>query len=92
VDFSLSLLVFAVSSNFFKRSTKMLNVNEMKREVVGQMWEDNNNIGKLIECLSALDRLSHSGAYDLNDQIATMEKLREKMYEVIERSSAIIGE
>ena len=70
----------------------MLNVNEMKREVVGQMWEDNNNIGKLIECLSILDRLSHSGAYDLNDQIATMEKLREKMYEVIERSSAIIGE
>ena len=70
----------------------MLDVNEMKREVVGQMWEDNNNIGKLIECLSTLDRLSHSGAYDLNDQIATMEKLREKMYEVIERSSAIIGE
>jgi hypothetical protein len=70
----------------------MLNVNEMKKEIVGKMWEDNNNIGRLVECLSALDRLNDSGAYDLNDQIATMEKLVEQMYAVIERSLAIIGE
>ena len=70
----------------------MLNVNEMKKDIVDKMWVDNNNIGRLVECLSAMDRLSHSGAYDLNDQIATMEKLVEKMYEVIDRSVAIIGE
>jgi hypothetical protein len=58
----------------------MLNVNEMKKEIVGKMWEDNNNIGRLVECLSALDRLNASGAYDLNDQRATMEKLIEQMY------------
>jgi hypothetical protein len=70
----------------------MLYVNEMKKEIVGKMWEDNNNIGRLVECLSALDRLNHSEAYDLNDQIATMEKLVEQMYAVIERSSSVIGE
>ena len=70
----------------------MLYVNEMKKEIVGKMWEDNNNIGRLVECLSALDRLNDSGAYDLNDQIATMEKLVEQMYQVIDRSLAIIGE
>ena len=70
----------------------MLNVNEMKKDIVDKMWVDNNNIGRLVECLSAMDRLSHSGAYDLNDQIATMEKLVEKMYEVIDRSFAVIGE
>jgi hypothetical protein len=70
----------------------MLNVNEMKKEIVGKMWEDNNNIGRLVECLSALDRLNASGAYDLNDQRATMEKLIEQMYQVIDRSLAIIGE
>ena len=70
----------------------MLYVNEMKKEIVGKMWEDNNNIGRLVECLSALDRLNDSGAYDLNDQIATMEKLVEQMYAVIERSSSVIGE
>ena len=70
----------------------MLNVNEMKKEIVGKMWEDNNNIGRLVECLSALDRLNDSGAYDLNDQIATMEKLVEQMYAVIERSNSVIGE
>jgi hypothetical protein len=70
----------------------MLDVNEMKKEIVGKMWEDNNNIERLIECLSALDRLNDSGAYDLNDQIATMEKLVEQMYAVIERSNSVIGE
>ena len=70
----------------------MLNVNEMKKEIVGKMWEDNNNIERLVECLSALDRLNASGAYDLNDQRATMEKLIEQMYQVIDRSLAIIGE
>ena len=70
----------------------MLNVNEMKKDIVDKMWVDNNNIGRLVECLSAMDRLSHSGSYDLQDQIATMEKLIEKMYEVIDRSVAIIGE
>jgi hypothetical protein len=70
----------------------MLDVNEMKKEIVGKMWEDNNNIGRLVECLSALDRLNDSGAYDLNDQIATMEKLVEQMYAVIERSNSVIGE
>ena len=70
----------------------MLDVNEMKKEIVGKMWEDNNNIERLVECLSALDRLNDSGAYDLNDQIATMEKLVEQMYAVIERSSSVIGE
>ena len=75
-----------------KRITKMLDVNKMKKEIVGKMWEDNNNIGRLVECLSALDRLAHAEAYDLQDQIATMEKLIEKMYEVIDRSLAIIGE
>ncbi len=70
----------------------MLDVNQMKKEIVGKMWEDTNNIGRLVECLSALDRLNDSGAYDLHDQIATMEKLIEKMYEVIDRSLAIIGE
>ena len=70
----------------------MLYVNEMKKEIVGKMWEDNNNIGRLVECLSALDRLNDSGAYDLNDQRATMEKLIEQMYQVIDRSLAVIGE
>ena len=70
----------------------MLNVNEVKKDIVDKMWVDNNNIGRLVECLSAMDRLSHSGSYDLQDQIATMEKLIEKMYEVIDRSVAIIGE
>jgi hypothetical protein len=70
----------------------MLDVNEMKKEIVGKMWEDNNNIERLVECLSALDRLNDSGAYDLNDQIATMEKLVEQMYAVIERSNSVIGE
>ena len=70
----------------------MLDVNKMKKEIVGKMWEDNNNIGRLVECLYALDRLAHAEAYDLQDQIATMEKLIEKMYEVIDRSLAIIGE
>ena len=70
----------------------MLDVNEMKKEIVGKMWEDNNNIGRLVECLSALDRLNDSGAYDLNDQIATMEKLVEQMNAVIERSNSVIGE
>jgi hypothetical protein len=70
----------------------MLNVNEMKNDIVDKMWIENNNIGRLVECLSAMDRLSHSGAYDLQDQIATMEKLIEKMYEVIDRSRAVIGE
>jgi hypothetical protein len=70
----------------------MLNVNEMKKDIVDKMWVDNNNIGRLVECLSAMDRLPHSGSYDLNDQIATMEKLVEKMYEVIDRSRAVIGE
>ncbi len=70
----------------------MLNVNKMKKKIVGKMWEDNNNIGRLVECLSALDRLAHAEAYELNDQIETMEKLTEKMYEVIKRSLAIIGE
>ncbi len=70
----------------------MLDVNEVKKDIVGKMWEDNNNIGRLVECLSALDRLSHSGAYDLHDQIATMEKLVEKMYAVIDRSNSVIGE
>ncbi len=70
----------------------MLDVNQMKKEIVGKMWEDTNNIGRLVECLSALDRLNDSGAYDLNDQIATMEKLIEKMYEVIDRSRLVVGE
>jgi len=70
----------------------MLNVNQMKKDIVGKMWEDNNNIGRLVECLSALDRLNHSEAYDLHDQITTMEKLIEQMYEVIDRSTVIIGE
>jgi K+-sensing histidine kinase KdpD len=70
----------------------MLDVNEMKKEIVGKIWEDNNNIERLVECLSALDRLNDSGAYDLNDQIATMEKLVEQMYAVIERSNSVIGE
>mgnify|MGYP001340305680 FL=1 len=70
----------------------MLNVNQMKKDIVGKMWEDNNNIARLVECLSALDRLNHSEAYDLHDQIATMEKLIEQMYEVIDRSIVIIGE
>ena len=70
----------------------MLDVNQMKKDIVGKMWEDNNNIGRLVDCLSALDRLNHSEAYDLNDQIATMEKLVEQMYQVIDRSLAIIGE
>lgn len=70
----------------------MLNVNEMKNDIVDKMWIENNNIGRLVECLSAMDRLSHSGSYDLQDQIATMEKLIEKMYEVIDRSRAVIGE
>ena len=70
----------------------MLDVNEMKKEIVGKMWEDNNNIERLVECLSALDRINDSGAYDLNDQIATMEKLVEQMYAVIERSNSVIGE
>mgnify|MGYP003636454448 CR=1 FL=1 len=70
----------------------MLDVNEVKRDIVDKLWVENNNIGRLVECLSAMDRLSHSGSYDLNDQIATMEKLTEKMYEVIKRSLAIIGE
>ena len=70
----------------------MLNVNEMKKDIVNKMCRENNNIERLVECLSAMDRLSHSGAYDLNDQIATMEKLVEKMYEVIDRSFAVIGE
>ena len=70
----------------------MLYVNEMKKEIVGKMWEDNNNIGRLVECLSALDRLNHSEAYDLNDQIATMVRLVEQMYAVIERSNSVIGE
>ena len=70
----------------------MLDVNEMKKEIVGKMWEDNNNIERLVECLSALDRLNDSGAYDLNDQIATMEKLVEQMNAVIERSNSVIGE
>jgi hypothetical protein len=70
----------------------MLDVNEVKKDIVDKMWVENNNIGRLVECLSAMDRLSHSGAYDLNDQIATMEKLVEKMYEVIDRSRAVIGE
>ena len=75
-----------------KRITKMLDVNKMKKDIVGKMWEDNNNIGRLVECLSALDRLAHAEAYDLHDQIATMEKLIEQMYEVIDRSIVIIGE
>ena len=75
-----------------KRITKMLDVNKMKKEIVGKMWEDNNNIGRLVECLSALDRLNHSGAYDLHDQIATMEKLIEKMYAVIDRARLVVGE
>ena len=70
----------------------MLNVMAMKKEIVGKMWEDTNNIERLIKCLSALDRLNHSEAYDLNDQIATMEKLVEQMYAVIERSTSVIGE
>jgi len=82
----------SVKATVIKRITKMLDVNEMKKDIVGKMWEDNNNIGRLVECLSALDRLSHSGAYDLHDQIATMEKLIEQMYEVIDRSIVIIGE
>ena len=82
----------SVKAMVIKRITKMLDVNEMKKDIVGKMWEDNNNIGRLVECLSALDRLSHSGAYDLHDQIATMEKLIEQMYEVIDRSTVIIGE
>ena len=82
----------SVKATVIKRITKMLDVNEMKKDIVGKMWEDNNNIGRLVECLSALDRLSHSGAYDLHDQIATMEKLIEQMYEVIDRSTVIIGE
>ena len=64
----------------------------MKKEIISQMREDNSNIGSLIECLSSLDRLDHSEAYDLNDQIATMEKLVEQMYDVINRSLTIIGE
>jgi len=75
-----------------KRNITMLDVNEMKKDIVDKMWIDNNNIGRLVECLSALDRLNHSEAYDLHDQIATMEKLIEKMYEVIDRSIVIIGE
>jgi hypothetical protein len=70
----------------------MLNVMAMKKEIVGKMWEDTNNIERLIKCLSALDRLKDSGAYDLNDQIATMEKLIEQMYAVIDRSTSVIGE
>ena len=70
----------------------MLDVNEVKRDIVDKLWVENNNIGRLVECLSAMDRLSHSGAYDLNDQIATMEKLIEKMYEVIDRSRLVVGE
>ena len=70
----------------------MLDVNEMKKDIVGKMWEDNNNIGRLVDCLSALDRLNHSEAYDLNDQIATMVRLVEQMYAVIERSNSVIGE
>ena len=82
----------SVKAMVIKRITKMLNVNEVKKDIVDKMWVDNNNIGRLVECLSAMDRLSHSGSYDLQDQIATMEKLIEKMYEVIDRSVAIIGE
>ncbi len=70
----------------------MLDINEMKKDIVGKMWEDNTNIGRLVKCLSALDRLNDSEAYALNDQIATMEKLIEQMYQVIDRSVAIIGE
>ena len=70
----------------------MLNVNEVKRDIVGKLWTENNNIGRLVECLSAMDRLSHLGSYDLHDQIATMEKLIEKMYEVIDRSRLVVGE
>ena len=70
----------------------MLDVNEVKRDIVDKLWVENNNIGRLVECLSAMDRLSHSGSYDLNDQIATMEKLIEKMYEVIDRSRLVVGE
>ena len=82
----------SVKAMVIKRITKMLNVNEVKKDIIDKMWVDNNNIGRLVECLSAMDRLSHSGSYDLQDQIATMEKLIEKMYEVIDRSVAIIGE
>lgn len=82
----------SVKAMVIKRNTKMLNVNEMKNDIVDKMWIENNNIGRLVECLSAMDRLSHSGSYDLQDQIATMEKLIEKMYEVIDRSRAVIGE
>ena len=82
----------SVKAMVIKRNTKMLNVNEVKKDIVDKMWVDSNNIGRLVECLSAMDRLSHSGAYDLQDQIATMEKLIEKMYEVIARSRAVIGE
>ena len=82
----------SVKAMVIKRITKMLNVNEVKKDIVDKMWVDNNNIGRLVECLSAMDRLSHSGSYDLQDQIATMEKLIEKMYEVIDRSRAVIGE
>ena len=82
----------SVKATVIKRITKMLDVNEMKKDIVGKMCKENNNIERLVECLSAMDRLSHSGAYDLNDQIATMEKLVEKMYEVIGVSFAVIGE
>ena len=82
----------SVKAMVIKRITKMLNVNEVKKDIIDKMWVDNNNIGRLVECLSAMDRLSHSGSYDLQDQIATMEKLIEKMYEVIDRSRAVIGE
>jgi len=70
----------------------MLDINEMKKDIVGKMWEDNTNIGRLVKCLSALDRLNDSEAYALNDQIATMEKLIEQMYQVIDRSNSVIGE
>jgi len=82
----------SVKAMVIKRITKMLNVNEMKKDIVNKMCRENTNIERLVECLSAMDRLSHSGAYDLNDQIATMEKLVEKMYEVIGVSFAVIGE
>tara|TARA_R110000796_G_scaffold19554_1_gene58684 strand:- start:671 stop:928 length:258 start_codon:yes stop_codon:yes gene_type:complete len=73
------------------KEVNKMNTNNMKRQTLTDMSELITSLTQKMRVLDALDRdESTSGAYDLNDQLVTMDNALKKLSAVTDRAWNVV--
>jgi|TARA_B110000914_G_C15152690_1_gene304666 uncharacterized phage infection (PIP) family protein YhgE len=90
----LSETLEGISSNPYSEVSEEViteaDIDAEKLEILNGMEKMLSQIDQGSFRLSTLDRIDSSGAYDLNDQLTTLDEVIEKLYAVIRRAKQIV--